>query len=144
MSMSNALIEIKIAAGTWTDIGGVSTKIDVSGGDRKSGEAWTAVGDSPVLTKGKREKFTIKGSVVYTENVSDAWKLLHDAYRNGDDVQVRWTPRGAGTGHFQFSSSTSGNVLKNVSLPSGDIGNGDPILSEFVLETPDVTDAVLA
>ena len=143
MSMSNCKIEAKIAAGSWVDIGGESTKIEVEGGERQSGEAWTAVGDAPVLTKGKREKYTITGSVVYTEGVSTPWKLLHDAHRSGDLVQVRWAPKGGASGDYQFSTATAGNVFKNCNLPSGEFGSGDPVLCEFVLETPDITDAAV-
>lgn len=47
MSFANAKIEIKIAAGAWTDIGGEHTKTEVDGGERKSGEAFTQTGDTP-------------------------------------------------------------------------------------------------
>lgn len=143
MSMSNAKIEIKIAAGSWTDIGGEATKIEVEGGERQSGEAYTATGDTPVLTKGKLEKYTITGSVVYTEGVSTPWKLLRDAHLAGSLVQVRWAPKGGASGDYQFSTDTAGNVLKNCNLPSGEFGSGDPVLCEFVLETAKITDAAI-
>jgi hypothetical protein len=143
MSFANAKVEIKISSGSWTDIGGENTKIEVDGGERKSGEAFTQTGDTPVLTKGKTEKYTVKGSILYTEGVSTPWKLLYDAKRSGSEVQVRWSPKGGATGDYQFSSSTSGNVLKNVSLPVGEAGSADPILSEFTLETPDITEAAI-
>lgn len=143
MSFSDAQVEIKIAAGAWTDIGGVHTKIEVDGGERKSGEAFTQVGDTPVLTKGKREKYTVKCSVVYTEGASEPWKLLWDAHKDGELVQVRWSPKGGASGDYQFSTATVGNVLKNVTPPVGEAGSGDPVLSEFSLETPDITDAAI-
>lgn len=143
MSFANAKIEIKIAAGAWTDIGGEHTKTEVDGGERKSGEAFTQTGDTPVLTKGKREKYTVKGSVVYTEGVATPWKLLYDAFRAGSEVQVRWAPKGGTTGDYQFSSATTGNILKNVSLPVGEASSADPIMSEFSLETPDITEAAV-
>src|SRR5574343_869803 len=94
MSFSNAKVETKIGAGAWTDIGGEFTKVEVEGGERKSGEAFTQVGTTPVLTAGKFEKYTIKGSIVYTEGVSTTWKTLYDAFRAGTLVQFRWAPKG--------------------------------------------------
>lgn len=143
MSFANAKVEIKIAAGSWTDIGGEFTKIEVDGGERKSGEAFTQVGDTPILTSGKREKYTVKGSIVYTEGSSTPWKLLWDALAAGDLVQIRWAPKGGATGDYQFSSATAGNVLKNVTPPVGEAGNGDPVLSEFSVETPSITSAAV-
>ncbi|MDD2921793.1 MAG: hypothetical protein PHQ36_05850 [Anaerolineales bacterium] len=143
MSFADAKVEIKIAAGAWVDIGGEFTKIEVDGGERKSGEAFTQTGDTPVLTKGKREKYTVKGSVVYTEGTTTPWKLLWDAHKAGSDVQVRWSPKGGSTGDYQFSSAATGNVLKNVTPPVGEASNGDPIMSEFSLETADITDAAI-
>lgn len=143
MSFANAKVEVKIAAGAWTDIGGEHVKIEVDGGERKSGEAFTQTGDTPVLTKGKREKYAVKGSVLYTEGVSTPWKVLYDAFRAGSEVQVRWAPKGGTTGDYQFSSATTGNILKNVSLPSGEASSADPVMSEFSLETPDITEAAV-
>lgn len=143
MSFANAKVEIKIAAGAWTDIGGEATKVEVDGGERQSGEAFTATGDTPVLTKGKRDKYTIKGSVIYTEGVATPWKLLYDAFRAGSEVQVRWAPKGGAVGDYQFSSATTGNILKSVSLPVGEFSSPDPILSEFSLETADVVEAAI-
>jgi hypothetical protein len=143
MSFANAKIEIKIAAGSWTDIGGEFTKMEVDGGERKSGEAFTATGSTPVLTKGKLEKYTIKGSVLYTEGASTPWKLLYDALLAGSEVQVRWAPKGGASGDYQFSTATTGNVLKNVSLPAGEVGSGDPVMSEFTLEAPSITEAAI-
>lgn len=85
----------------------------------------------------------MKGSVVYTEGASTPWKLLYDAFRAGSEVQVRWAPKGGASGDYQFSSATAGNVLKNVSLPVGEASSADPILSEFSLETPDITEAAI-
>lgn len=144
MSFANAKVEIKIASGSWTDIGGEFTKIEVDGGDRKSGEAFTQVGSTPVLTSGKYEKYTVKGSIVYTEGVSAAWKLLYDAWKAGSLLQVRWSPKGAATGDYQYATATSGNVFKNISLPVGEAGSADPVMSEFTLETPDISQATAA
>ncbi len=144
MSFANAEVEFKIDSGSWTDMGGEFSKIEVDGGERKSGEAFTQTGDTPILTKGKREKYTVKGSFVYTEGVSTPWKLLWDAFKAGSLVQFRWAPKGGATGDYQFSTATAGNVMKNVTAPVGEAGSGDPVLSEFTLETPDIDDAVIA
>ena len=144
MSFANAKIEFKIAAGSWTELGGEHSKTEVDGGERKSGEAFTQTGDTPILTSGKREKYTVKGSIVYTEGVSTPWKLLYDAFRAGSLVQFRWAPKGGGTGDYQYATATAGNVLKNVTLPTGEAGSADPVMSEFSLETPDITQAAVA
>lgn len=143
MSFADAEVEIKIDSGSWTDIGGEFAKIEADGGERKSGEAFTQVGDTPVLTSGKREKYTVKGSIVYTEGSATPWKLLWDALNAGSLVQIRWAPKGGGTGDYQFSSATLGNVLKNVTPPVGEAGSADPVMSEFTIETPSITSAAI-
>lgn len=144
MSFANAKVEIKIASGSWTDISGEHTKIEVDGGERQSGQAFTNTGSTPILTSGKSEKFTVKVSIVYTEGVSAPWKLLYDAFRAGSLVQMRWAPKGGATGDYQYATATSGNVCKNVTLPVGEAGSPDPVLAQAVLETPDITQAAVA
>lgn len=144
MSFANAKVEMKIAAGAWTDISGEHTKIEVDGGETKSGEAFTNTGSTAILTSGKREKYTVKVNIVYTEGVSTPWKLLFDGWRAGSLIQFRWAPKGGTTGDYQYATATAGNVCKYVSLPVGEAGSADPVLCEAVLETPDITQATAA
>lgn len=142
MSFLNHKIEVKIAGGSFVDHGGTTNKLEVSGFERVIGEAFTQVGTSPIVTAGKLGSGEIKLTFVYSETVGEAWKILYDAYLAGTQAQVQWTPKGSGTGSFQFTSALG--YLKNVTPPQGESSSGDPILCEATLVTGSYARAALA
>lgn len=142
ISFVNTLLEVKITGGAFADMGGSSNKLEVSGFDRITGKAFTQVGNTPIITAGKLDEGEIKLSVLYTETVGEAWKVLWDAYLAGTTAQFQWTPKGTGTGNFQFTSAVG--YLKNVTAPAGESASGDPIMCEATLVTGSYARATLA
>lgn len=142
MSFVNCLLEVKIAGGSFADMGGSSNKLEVSGFDRITGKAFSQVGGTPIITAGKLDEGEIKLSLIYTEVSGEAWKTLWDAYLAGTQAQVQWTPKGTGTGNFQFTSALG--YLKNVTPPQGESASGDPIMCEATLVTGSYSRAALA
>ena len=55
MPFLNHKLEVKVFGGAFADLGGSSNKLEVSGFDRIIGNVHTQIGDSPVVTAGKRE-----------------------------------------------------------------------------------------
>lgn len=127
-SWVNALIETKVGVGAYADMGGSTNKLEASGHDRITGKAFTQVGGTPIITSGKLDEGEVKLSILYTENASEAWKVLYDAYLAGSLVYFRWTPKGAG-----YVFTTAGGYLKNVTAPAGESASGDPIMCEATL-----------
>ena len=69
LSAVNAQVEVSTNGSAWTDISGSSNKVEPSGGERQSGEAYTHDGDVAIITGGKREPIELTLSFVYTEMI---------------------------------------------------------------------------
>lgn len=135
----NAEIEFSTDGSTWQDYSGFANSVEVSGGDRNSGEVFTAEGDTPIIGAGKRTPIEVKVKVVYTEGTSDPFEDLRAQYETagGGDVYLRFTPRGATVGNFTFT--TGKGILTGFSYPAGPVEPGDPITLEFTLKVPSIT-----
>ena len=124
---------------TYTDISGVANKVTADAQTRMSGVTYTFDGDTGLVTFGKREPFSIRVSLVYSETSTAYTSLLalHEA-AGGSAVYIRWTPAGNTIGNFQFD--TPATKISEWNFPSGDATTGDPILVEFVVgPVPSVT-----
>lgn len=138
----NAKVEVKIAGGSFADMGGSSNKLEADGFERIVGEAYAQTGDTPIITAGKRKSGKIKLQLIYSETTGEAWKVLYDAFIAGTKAQIQWTPKGSGTGAYQFTSEMG--YLENVTPPTGEAEKGDPILCEATLVTAGYSRAALA
>lgn len=142
LSFKDVKIEISTDGGSsWTDISGEANAVNVSGGERITGNAKTADGDTPIIKAGKREPVLVTVSALYTETAAAAYDKINDAYEAGDeDVQIRWSPEGATvTGQLQYT--TADGIVKQPVYPSGNAEDGVPVPIEIVVETPSVTEA---
>lgn len=141
-NMKDALVEYKIGTGQWTDFGGAGNEVSPDGFERAKGEAFTFDGDTPVVLKGKRGSGSVTVRILYTEGANDPYITFYNAYLDGDDVQIRWSPLGGGTGAFQFTSAPRGFVDKGLP-PGGEAGNADPTMIEFSVSCAFIDQAVI-
>lgn len=131
-----------VALGTWStafvDISGQANGVEVSGGERAVGEAFTADTDTPIITIGKRGGVEVKVNALYTEVTTEAYTLAKTAYEAGSALYVRWAPKG----------NTSGNILYTtdaayVTAPPyqgvADVGDGEALALEIALQTGKIT-----
>lgn len=155
---SNFQVQVSTNGSSWDDISGVSTGVSRSDGDQMIGEQQTAEGFSPVVTPAnKKGAETITVNIVYTEDAAEAFKIVHDVYRNGNDdeggkrvIYLRWAPQGgisAVVGNTVFTCATDGGTplavgIINCTLPELDASSGDPALCEFSVRTPNVLEAL--
>jgi len=111
---------------------------------RMSGETYTLDGDTAIITGGKREPMELAYSIVYTEEMSEAWDEAQGIFETigGDDVYVRWSPGGGDVGDWQFTSDKG--VLAGLTYPGTNAGEGGPIMTGFKVKTAKVTQAVVA
>lgn len=126
---------------------GTANSVSVSGGNRASGEAFTASGDAPLLTHGKREPFEITVRGVYTETATaqEFYETLHAVYASGAGCGVRWSPTAytvAGQKRF-WTTDTLGAYIDIVPItawnfPSLDFSSGDPIMCEFTVRSSNI------
>jgi len=141
ISFKDAKIEISANGSSWTDMSGFSNKVEVGGGERQSAEFFTALGDTPILTIGKRGTFEITSNVVYTEGGGEPSEMVRAAYENATNLYLRWSPKGGTSGQFMFTSGP-GYVL-SPSYPGGDASTPDVIAIEFTLKTLSITKSVV-
>jgi hypothetical protein len=136
---TNAVIEYSLDEGSsWTDMSGFASKVENSGGDRQSGEAYTADGDAPIIGQGKREPTETKVTVVFTEATDDPFYVIEPYHKAGSPVLVRWASDGTDTGALQFTTDSTYAVLVNINHPGGDVAPGDPIVTELTVKASEV------
>ncbi|HSN78210.1 MAG TPA: hypothetical protein VL334_24325 [Anaerolineae bacterium] len=130
-SMRNVKLEY-ITGSTWNDISGVANSLEVSGGDRITGEAYTAESDRPIVLYGKLEPLDVEAKIVYSENSTEAWSVLEPLYVAGTGVKLRWAVGGNATGNYRYVTDTT-NVV--VGYPGGEVSDGAPILVDLKCKT---------
>ncbi len=137
ISFAGAKVEVSTDGTTWTDISGFATAVELGGGERQTGTAFTFDGDTAIIRGGKREPLEVTVRVVYTEGASDPAETVRAAYENGTDLYIRWSPKGGASGDALFTTDAA--VVTTPPYPAGEAGSGDPVVIEFTALTPKVT-----
>lgn len=136
-NLRNAKVEISLDKEIWIDISGTFNSIDITGGERSTGEVYTAEGDMPIVGVGKMAMTKCKVKVVYTEGASDAWRTFFDAFTEGSDIYLRYAPKGAGIGNLRFTSDKG--FVTMPTYPTGDVAEAKPVLCELEFACPGFT-----
>ena len=119
MSFASHYVGFSANGSAWTDVSGYSNSVSVSGGERVTGTAYTADGDTAIIKNGKRQPLTVTVRIVYTETSSQAYDMAKDAYEvaGGGPFYVRWSPGGGDAADLGFTSSLG--VVKTALYPQG-------------------------
>ncbi len=136
-------VAISTNGSTFTDISGLANSVEPDGGERNMGETFTAEGDTPIVTRGKRAALNVKVKAVYTEATSEAYALTETAYEAGSDLYVRWAPKGNTSGYKQYTTA-KGTVTDPPYQGVADVGDGSALMVEFTVMTPSITPATIA
>ena len=142
-SAKNYQVEWTTNATTYIDISGYSTTVADSGGDRKTGEAYTYGDDIAVIGEGKRSPRTVDVTVLYNED-STAYTSLYTLQQSGATFGLRLTPRGLETGAGtigRYLTQTTYGLLQKLDLPTGNSDDGKPMVCKMTVMTPTVTTA---
>lgn len=133
LSAVNASVEYSTDGSAWTDISGFANMVTPDPQTRMSGIAFTFDGDSGLVTFGKREPFSLRVRVVYTEDASSAWEALRAIWETagGGAIYLRYSPKGSDTGDFEFT--TPETRISEFNYPSIDASSPDPIMAELVV-----------
>lgn len=131
---------------TYNDISGFAKTVTVEGGERNSGQYYTADGDTAIVRAGKRVPVTVTYNILYTAGTDDPYDLIRTEHETagGGDVMLRFSPGGGASGDFQYVTDTSNVVLKNITDPQGDVEPGDVIAVDIIVETSALTQSVVA
>ena len=142
VSFRNATLEYSLGATAWTDASNSLCTVEVSGGDRKSGEVWTATGEGPIVTFGKLEPHEITAKTVYTEVTSELYQLALAAKEAGTNWYLRWTVQGTATGKFRYTTGV-GQVI-SCPMPGGDVSDGAPVTAGLKFKCGSIVGAAIA
>lgn len=142
VSFKDVYIGMSTDGSSWTDISGYSNAVSHSGGERQTGSAYTADGDTAIITRGKRQPITVTVRAVYTEAANQAYDEANDAYEGGTDFYLRWSPKGDDSTELRYT--TSAGTVKNPVYPQGDASNGDPVMIDLVVECASITETTVA
>ena len=144
ISFVNAKVEYGTASGSFTDISGWANTVEVSGGDRASGEVYTVDGDTGIVTFGKRAPVDVTYMCVFTEGATDPFEKFRGFHQTADGTQIRlrWSPQGgAGTGKIAFTGT--GKITAPPWL-GGDAASPDPLTFSFTMRTAELLKGVTA
>lgn len=147
LSFVAALIEYATDGGTtYTDMSGFAKVVTVEGGERNSGQYYTADGDTAIVRAGKRVPVTVTVNALYTVTTTDPFGALRTQHHTagGGSVMIRFSPGGGNTGDYQYVTDTNNVVCKNVTEPQGDVEPGDVIPFDVIVETSVLTQSVVA
>ena len=142
MSARNLTIETSPDGSAWTDISGFANSVEVDGGERDSEETFTFDGATPIRTVGKRHGYELTVKIVYTEGASDPAEVIRQAYENGTDFYLRWSPKGGNSGDFMYT--TGAGWILSPTYPSGDAGSAAAMGIEFKVTVNTITKSVVA
>jgi hypothetical protein len=142
ITLRNVSVEISPDGVTWTSIAGTTNSLDLSGGERDTGEVYTAEGDLPLVGAGKMKLTKVKLKIVYSETISEGWRKFWDAFKNSTDMYLRYAPKGYFSGNVLFTSGKG--FVTEPSYPQGDVGDGKPLLVETSFTGPGFTDSIIS
>jgi len=141
MAATGMYVGYSTAGVTYTECSGSSNSVEVSGGERTTGTAFTFDGDTPILKAGKRGPITVTVRGVYTPDADELYAVAKTAYEAGSAFYFRWSPGGGDAGDLGYT--TGAGIIKNAPYPGGEVDSGDPILIEVQLECATVTAATI-
>lgn len=130
-------------AGTYVDYSGQSNAVEVGGGERMSGEGYTADGDTAIVSEGKREPLEIGIKGLYTEIAAELVEFIRAKYKANERIYLRFSPTQADvSGQFIYTSTRA--VIINPVWPSGDVSSADLVPVEFTLKCADLVKSEVA
>ena len=125
---------------TWTDMSGYAANVEPGGGERKSGEAYTYDGETPIVTFAKMNAAEVKIKAVYTKAVNAPFDFFRDALADDDSMYVRWSPEGGAVNDKLFTLYGHVTDCKPVAGASDD---ANPILFSATVKGCAITDSLV-
>ena len=123
ITSKHVTIQLSTDGSVWSvDISGSATMLTPSGGETMTGSSHTFEGDDPIIGIGKHNPVTLGFRFPYTEEEGEACDLVDGFRVNQDPVWVRYRPRGAASGAWEFTGR--GYFITPVT-PATDATTGD-------------------
>ena len=136
-------IEYSTNYSTYTDYSGGANSIKVKGGERQSGEAYTFDGDTAVVTFGKLTPVELTLRSLYVDSSVGHFAVISGMKTAATPMNVRWAYDTDTTGSWRFTSATGGVTSCTPPDATADKA-GEPLLFEWTVRAPGVSEAVVA
>ena len=142
LSFVDADVEVSQDNVVWVDLAPYSSAINVSGGDRNSGEINVFADERPIVRSGKKGSQDVTIRYAYTEETGGPF----DELRGWDDqpggtIYVRYWPAGKAAGNYVFKTVPQGYII-TFQDPQGEAASGDPVLCEIQVKTEELQRSV--
>lgn len=132
-------ISIKIAAGSYVDISGSTQSVDAASATIANSDTYTLDGSAAFILLGKFEPVDVTVNVMYTEVLTtEAYMLVSAAFAAKDKVQLKWLPKGTGSGNNTIETNASGYIT-SIDYPAIDATSADAIMASFTVRCPGIT-----
>lgn len=141
MSFVACDIEVSQDGVSWIDLSPYSSAIDVSGGDRTTGEVNVFDDERPIVRAGKKASQDLTIRYVYTEESGGPFEEIRswdDA--EGGAIYVRYWPAGQVAGNYTFETGEA--IITRFIDPQGEAGSGDPVLCELGVKCEELSRSV--
>lgn len=143
LSFVAADVEVSQDNVTWVDLSPYGSAINVTGGDRRTGELNVFDDERPIVKAGKKGSQVLTIRYAYTEEVAGPFATI----RTWDDTEGgviygRYWPEGKVDGAGNFVFTTGKAVLTSFQDPGGEAGTGEVVLCEIQITMEQLTKAV--
>jgi len=132
-------VSIKVAAGSYVDISGSTQSIDAATATIANSDTYTLDGSAAIILLGKVEPVDVTVNILYTEvTTTEAFMTVSAAFAAKSAVQVKWLPRGAGSGANTIETNATGYIT-SMDYPAIDSTSADAIMASFTVRCPGIT-----
>jgi hypothetical protein len=133
-------VSIKIGSGgTYVDISGATQSVDAATATIANSDNYTLDGAAAFILLGKVEPVDVTVNILYTETLTtEPWMLVSAAFAAKTQVQVKWVPRGAGSGANTIETNNIGYIT-SIDYPAIDATSADAIMCSFTVRCPGIT-----
>lgn len=149
MSGKAGKVEYSLDASTWVDISGSANTVNVTGGERMTGDAFTGAEDTALIFTGKRQPYVIEMRGIYSETTGTPqfFEALDTVYKSGAGTAFRWSPAGYdATNEKRYTTATNSSgsaaaavvAIVNLERPSIDFGSGEAIMVTLTLRSGEI------
>ena len=127
MTSKHSTLEVSKDGVNYTDLGNSTNSFAPAGGSHGVGSTHTFTGTTPVVGLGRKEPITATIRMVYTEVDGEAADLFDGFFNNQDEIWVRYRPKGAAVGSWEFVGR---GYCPDPIVPASDATSSDIIVKE--------------
>jgi len=132
-------VSIKVGAGSYVDMSGATQSVDAATATVMNSDTYTLDGSGAIILLGKYEPIDVTVNILYTETITvEPFMVAQGAFAAKTAVQVKWVPRGSGSGANTIETAATGYIT-SIDYPAVDASSADALMVSFVVRCPAIT-----